>query len=85
MSVAETSIPPVEPRRFRVERRLNVTPSQAALARVGGVLAALVVAAVVLAAHRTEPAEPAVEGGRRDVRGACRDWRSWACSSPRSS
>jgi simple sugar transport system permease protein len=48
MTVAETSIPPVEPRRFRLERRLNVTPSQAALARVGGVFAALIVAAVVL-------------------------------------
>ena len=48
MSVADASIRTIEPRRLRVERRLNVTPGQAALARVSGVLAALVVSGVVL-------------------------------------
>jgi general nucleoside transport system permease protein len=55
MAVAETSTPLVEPRRLRLERRLNVTPGHAALARVGGVLVALIVAAVILALTGRNP------------------------------
>jgi general nucleoside transport system permease protein len=47
--------PVVEPRRLRLERRLNVTPGHAALARVGGVLVALIVAAVILALTGRNP------------------------------
>ncbi len=55
MSTAESSTPLVEPRRLRLERRLHVTPGQAALARVGGVLTALVVSAVIMALTGRNP------------------------------
>jgi simple sugar transport system permease protein len=45
----------MEPR-LRLERRLSVTPHQAALARVGGVLVALVVAGLVLLVTGRNPA-----------------------------
>ena len=84
MTVAETSIPAIEPRRLRVERRLNVTPAQAMLARVSGVVAALAVAAVVLTLTGRDPVNllwKAVDGTFLEVQ----EWRSWACSSHRSS
>jgi simple sugar transport system permease protein len=55
MTATATSTPPVAPRRLRFERRLNVTPGHAALARVAGVLVGLVVAAVILALTGRNP------------------------------
>jgi ABC-type uncharacterized transport system permease subunit len=72
MTVADAPIRTIEPRRFRVERRLNVTPGQAALARVSGVVAALVVSGVVLTLTGRNPLSllwKAVDGTFLEVQG----------------
>ena len=72
MTVADTAIPAIGPRRLRVERRLNVTPAQAMLARVSGVVAALAVAAVVLTLTGRNPVDllwKAVDGTFLEVQG----------------
>src|SRR5688572_18346977 len=72
MTVADTAIPAIGTRRLRVERRLNVTPAQAMLARVSGVVAALAVAAVVLTLAGRNPVDllwKAVDGTFLEVQG----------------
>ena len=75
MAGAGTSTPSVGLRGLRVERRLNVSSGQAALARVAGVLAGLIVCGGDPDTDRTQPGEPAVEVRSTGPSGSAREWR----------